>query len=685
MKKNTGRQVLFLGADRETPRNGEGTFIRLNDGRIMFVYSRFSGGTWFDDSAADIAALFSSDEGETWTTPEILFSHDENSANYMCPSLFRMADGNVGVIYLRKDKATINAVPYFAYSEDEGETFSVPERIINDYENYYVIENDHAVVLSNGRIILPANFHTGTADGKKEIIEHGKKCIFASDDNGKTWQEIAERQDIPFAHVSETGLQETTVYEHSDGTLTALSRTDLAFQFRCTSADNGETWTSPEPDRFFSSPDSPLLMKRACGFTLAVFNPIPNYTTRSCENSWGRSPLICAVSKDDGRTFPIILTLENDPNNGYCYPAIFDGGDYALISYYHSDNTGTPLTATKIIKITAEELEDWFVTFGSGFSCKKKGKNGKKIAVEKTFKRQDRTWFIPAVYLCPKGIVADILIRTEPERMKDFFEKWAFCGYKEDRLSEEEIRSLERENPLDISFRATLYVNGREIRRNFGTAINFIPQTLLPDGGENSEEALKVMQHYSLDQNAAWTMHRVSFPFTITKKTKINALSMEFAEEYESVYGEKFTCDEIGGKVAITNPVDSTQHELTVLGITDEELSLPCFDGFKFPSHYRQMIFSLKPDSEDFSLKDTLSNDEPVPCNESRKNTDTSASSIAIIGGADGPTAVFMTGTKKENHHTACSALKHEPTKQTVWQSVFRRKTADKIIIELTD
>ena len=683
MKKTTGREVLFLRADAETPRNGEGTFARLSDGRIIFVFSRFAGGTWADDSAADIAALYSSDEGETWSGPEIIFTHDKNSANYMCPSVFRMTDGNIGIIYLRKDRATINAVPYFAFSSDECAAFSVPERITDDNESYFVIENDHAVVLKNGRIILPANYHTGTVNGEKEIIEHGKKCIFASDDNGKTWKEIAPRQDIPFSHISDTGLQETSVYEHTDGTLTAYSRTDLAFQFRCTSEDNGMTWTAPEPDRFFSSPDSPLLMKRACGYTLAVFNPIPNYTTRSCESSWGRTPLVCAVSKDDGRTFPVILTLENDPANGYCYPSVFDGGDYALVSYYHSDNTGTPLTATKIIKITKEELEDWFVTFDGGFSNRKKGRNGRKITVNKTFERQGRNWFIPAVYLCPKGIVADIFIETKQEMLKDFFEKWAYCGYDTARLSDEDIRSIEKENPLDISFRTTLHFNTRVLARSFGTSINFIPQPLLPDGAENSEEAVRVIKYYGLDPTKAWTMHRISFPVTITKKIKINSLSIEFADEYESVYGKNFTCDN-GEKVSITNPVDGTEYMLTVLEITDEQLSIPDFYGMMLPSRFKQMVFTLEPDCENFSLKDMVPNDAPVHADGNNRE-DVRASSIGIIGGADGPTAVFMTGIKKENHHTACSALRHEPADKTVWQSVFRRKTADKINIELTD
>ena len=358
--KKIGREVLFLDANEDNPRNGEGTFLRLKDNSILFVYSKFSGNDWHDECAADIAAFTSYDDGETWTDERIIFAHDEKSRNYMCPSLVRMNNGDVGLIFLRKAKENESGIPYFARSADEGKTFTTPQKFIDDNENYFVIENDHAIKLQNGRIILPANYHSRLIDGEMKIVEHGLKCIFASDDDGEIWSEIAERQDIPFSDKSETGLQETTVYQHSDGVLHAFSRTDLGFQFECFSNDNGETWTEPSPNRFFSSPDSPLLMKRVGEFTVAVFNPIPNYTTRpnADGNVWGRTPLVCAVSEDDGKTFnpDRIYDLEDDPNNGYCYPAIIEGEDYFLVAYYHSNNNECPLTCCKMVKVMYSEI-----------------------------------------------------------------------------------------------------------------------------------------------------------------------------------------------------------------------------------------------------------------------------------------------------------------------------------------
>lgn len=358
--KKIGREVLFLNSKEGNPRNGEGTFIRLKNGAILFVYSKFSGNDWGDECAADIASYTSYDEGETWVDERIIFSHDDDSRNYMCPSLIRLNNGDIGLIFLKKAKKNESSIPCFSRSSDEGKTFSSPQKFSDDVSTYWVIENDHAIRLSCGRLLLPANMHSKLIDGEVKIIGHGLKCIFASDDDGNSWREIAERQDIPFADKSDTGLQETTLYQHENGRIRALSRTDLAFQFECFSDDNGETWTSPSPDRFFSSPDSPLLMKKVGNLTVAVFNPIPNYTTRpnADGNTWGRTPLVCAVSEDDGNTFDSnkIFALEDDPENGYCYPAIIEGDGYFLVSYYHSNNTESPLTSCKIIKIMFDEI-----------------------------------------------------------------------------------------------------------------------------------------------------------------------------------------------------------------------------------------------------------------------------------------------------------------------------------------
>ena len=366
--KKVGKEVLFLAPCENNPRNGEGSFIRLNNGTIMYAYTKFRGGHWGDECTADIVAVYSDDEGETWGNERIIVEHTDYSRNTMCPHLVRMKNGNIGMCYGRKYNETGFGLPHFMSSSDEGESWCNDVICTDVTDQYYVMENDHMIVLSDGRLLLPGNHHpfVTKADGTKTISYHGKMLFFASDDNGATWNRISEEYDIPFPETSATGLQETMVYERLDGSLRAFSRTDMFCQYESTSDDRGATWTTPKPNRFFSSPDAPMLMKRIMNgkAIAAIFNPIPKYNCRGttvkkdgADENWGRTPFIMALSFDDGKTFTKKFFLEDDLSNGYCYPSIFDGGDYMLVGYYHSNGTGIPLNSNKMIKIMYSELD----------------------------------------------------------------------------------------------------------------------------------------------------------------------------------------------------------------------------------------------------------------------------------------------------------------------------------------
>ena len=58
------RATLRLPPGADNPRNSEGDFIQLKDGRMMFVYTHFTDGAG-DHSKAYLAARYSSDDGQT--------------------------------------------------------------------------------------------------------------------------------------------------------------------------------------------------------------------------------------------------------------------------------------------------------------------------------------------------------------------------------------------------------------------------------------------------------------------------------------------------------------------------------------------------------------------------------------------------------------------------------------------
>ncbi len=344
-----------MHANKENPRNGEGAFLRLKDGRIMYAYSRYVGENNHDHAEAVIAAIQSCDEGESWSDPRVLFPMEQGDKNNMCVSLFRRRDGSIALIYLVKlftdDVFKTEIVMRLSY--DEGKTWS-DRRFVFGGDGYFIKENDRVTRLRDGRLVLPLNEHR---TAKNHISEEGSALFVFSDDDGESWH-VGENK-VLFPSKSQTGLQETGVYELKNGRLLAYSRTGTGCQWLCYSSDRGESWSTPEPDAIFTSPVSPMNMRSLCGFTVAVFNPVPNYLGRNPHHrTWGRTPLVLAVSSDEYATAPRTYALETDPENGYCYASFFDGGDYLLAAYYHSDGTDSPLTSNKIVKVGRNEITD---------------------------------------------------------------------------------------------------------------------------------------------------------------------------------------------------------------------------------------------------------------------------------------------------------------------------------------
>ena len=135
---------------------------------------------------------------------------------------------------------------------------------------------------------------------------------------------------------SGSGVQEPMSYQTESGRIRTFSRTDLGCQYECYSDDDGITWTDPMPNRNFTSPCSPMMMKRVGKYTVALLNPIPRYPTAVYDVVDDRSPLIFMLSEDDGKTFPFYQVLDN--RGHVCYPDLFDGGNYFLVGYQQLDD-----------------------------------------------------------------------------------------------------------------------------------------------------------------------------------------------------------------------------------------------------------------------------------------------------------------------------------------------------------
>lgn len=326
---------VYSSMENKNPRNSEGSFVHLKDGRIAYYYTCYYGDSYDDHATANIAVRYSSDEGETWTESQTVINGHENG-NVMSVSLLRLQDGRLLMIYLRKDKLAgteaYTCKPQVRFSSDEGETWSEPDGSMILTPAYVCGNNDRIIQLANGRLIYPVSHHLWINFG-------GIVFCYYSDDSGQSWKpgqwilppvDQADRQ---------TGLQEPGVIELPDGSVMCWQRTNYHHQWKCYSTDKGETWSLPEPAYEFPSNLAPLQIKRNpyTGEYTAVWNDTSEerWHVKPDYSSWStaRSRLVIAFSKDC-RNWERHETIEYDPEAGFCYPAIEftkDGG--ILLAY----------------------------------------------------------------------------------------------------------------------------------------------------------------------------------------------------------------------------------------------------------------------------------------------------------------------------------------------------------------
>jgi len=305
------KTVLSLQTSQDNPRNTEGDFINLKDGRILFVYSHYYGTSASDHATAYLAGRISNDGGKTWTEEDEIIVENEGGMNVMSVSILRLRNGDIALFYLRKNSSE-DCIPMMRISKDEAKSWSEATPCITDKGGYFVLNNARVIQLKNGRLLMPVARHQQSG-GKWS--EKADLYSYYSDDNGTTWHSSSQ-----VLNNSNIITQEPGVIEMKDGRIMMYIRASGGFQQLSFSSNKGETWSHIETSNI-PSPISPATIEVIPGTKnwLLVWNNNDG-ANPSIKNK--RTPLTVAISRDEGKTWEKVKNIRDNSDGWYCYIAV---------------------------------------------------------------------------------------------------------------------------------------------------------------------------------------------------------------------------------------------------------------------------------------------------------------------------------------------------------------------------
>ena len=350
-----GRIVCDLGRSENNPRNSEGAFIRAKSGDILFAYSKYTGESANDHAPCDIALLRSSDEGESWRFDKIIArAKDFGTENLMSVSSLTHLDSSISFYFLVKEADGTST--YGVVTSPDGDNFYAADAKRCGFlarSAYYVINNDRILRTSDGNLLLPAARY----DEIREPLPAAVATILISEDDGKSFRETSVELRSEHTINALYGLQEPGITEADEG-LYFWFRTNYGCQYFSVSKGTSLDFTEPLPSPF-TSPRSPMQIKKIDGEYFAIYNPIPSYNGRESLCA-GRTPIVIRRSLDN-KNYGEINVIEDDDTRGYCYPAIFKTADDSLlISYCRGDKAVSEsiLSRTGINKISLSDIKN---------------------------------------------------------------------------------------------------------------------------------------------------------------------------------------------------------------------------------------------------------------------------------------------------------------------------------------
>ena len=240
--------------------------------------------------------------------------------------------------------------------------------------------------------------------------------------------------------------------------------------------------------------------------------------------------------------------------------------------------------------------------------------------------------------------MADIFAEIDPGQVSAFLEQYR--DLEEEKLTEEDRERILQENPLETGFRPVVVLNGKQLRGAEGNGLCWLPESCreADAGGQGDgeagevpeidndgdlvegpaveeylaadpyEEERRLLDHYGLDPDKAWSINRWSFSWATKRPPELRSLSLTMKRDRACVPGIRFTVRGPGDRIPFIHPSTGTHHVLTVLEYREEEMDWRAFDApegmeqeerrrflrrmgeWEYPTHLMAMTYDVSPE-----------------------------------------------------------------------------------------
>ena len=286
------------------------------------------------------------------------------------------------------------------------------------------------------------------------------------------------------------------------------------------------------------------------------------------------------------------------------------------------------------------------VYYQSNFWTKRnKGHAGRTVKSDWRFFYAGREYRIPAVYCFRKGVTFDIIGILDTQQVRRFFERYGEC---ENRLTQKEIRRAELENPNQPPPMHELWINKSKAE----TGWNSCDATYIPWAPDTHAPLSVIRDEFTFLQgeDICFSCTRVHVPypkgikrflltpkllglrFTLRKTEQLLPLDIQF----DLNMGQ-----ESGRTLVFRHPLTGQAHqlyfgEMMQMDLSERSVGAP----FPVPPYFTQITYEIDPALPEGDRLDFM--DTNYKCASAAGS---GACSIGIIGGADGPTAIFVSGS----------------------------------------